>query len=78
MFGLAEVLDTAATALGRADWAATAADALAEVEARYGTGSWPCGILPERESPGLFLGLAGIGHGFLRRADPGLASVLAI
>lgn len=78
VFGLAEVLDTAATALGRADWAATAADALAEVEARYGTGSWPCGILPERESPGLFLGLAGIGHGFLRRADPGLASVLAI
>jgi hypothetical protein len=76
--GLAETLDLAALALDRPDWTSAAAAAMDEVEARYGEASWPCGIRPDRESPGLFLGLAGIGHGFLRRADPTLPSVLAI
>ena len=78
VFGLAETLDLAARALDRPDWVAAAATALDEVEARYGAAAWPCGIRSDRESPGLFLGLAGIGHGFLRRADPTLPSVLAI
>ncbi len=78
VFGLAETLDLAARALDRPDWAAAAATALDEVEARYGAAAWPCGIRSDRESPGLFLGLAGIGNGFLRRADPTLPSVLAI
>jgi lantibiotic modifying enzyme len=32
---------------------------------------WPCGLYEANETPGLMLGLAGIGHFYLRMADPG-------
>ena len=31
---------------------------------------WPCGVLPGGETPNLMLGLAGIGHFYLRLYDP--------
>ena len=40
---------------------------------------WRCGLSHGVEQPGLFLGLAGIGYGLLRLADPaGVPSVLAL
>lgn len=40
---------------------------------------WPCGVLGGGETPGLLLGLAGIGHFYLRLHDPtGVPSVLII
>ena len=33
-------------------------------------GPWPCGVLQGGETPGLLLGLAGIGHFYLRLHDP--------
>lgn len=40
---------------------------------------WPCGVLQGGETPGLLLGLAGIGHFYLRLQDPaGVPSVLII
>ncbi|SDB91746.1 Lanthionine synthetase C-like protein [Raineyella antarctica] len=42
-----------------------------------GSAPWPCGVpVPDLEVPGLLLGLAGIGHHFLRAAVPGIPSVL--
>jgi lantibiotic modifying enzyme len=42
-------------------------------------GPWPCGVLQGGETPGLLLGLAGIGHFYLRLHDPaGVPSVLLI
>jgi len=32
--------------------------------------AWPCGLFDANETPGLMLGLAGIGHFYLRMADP--------
>ena len=45
----------------------------------YGAGRrpWPCGLpIPSAETPGLFLGLAGIGYYYLRLHDPTIPSVL--
>ena len=39
---------------------------------------WPCGVLGGGETPGLLLGLAGIGHFYLRLAVPATPSVLLI
>jgi lantibiotic modifying enzyme len=39
-------------------------------------GDWPCGAIGD--SPGLFLGRAGIGYSYLRFHDPSVPSVLAI
>ena len=41
-----------------------------------GSGHWPCGIRNAGQTPGLMLGLAGIGHFYLRLADPRIAPVL--
>ncbi|HWS88790.1 MAG TPA: lanthionine synthetase LanC family protein [Pyrinomonadaceae bacterium] len=59
---------------------------LAEQVGRFGVeqyrkplGPWPCGVLEGGETPGLLLGLAGIGHFYLRLHDPaGVPSVLII
>jgi lantibiotic modifying enzyme len=42
----------------------------------HDAGDWPCGIRDGGQSPGLLLGLAGIGHFYLRLHDPALRSVL--
>ncbi|HEV2988992.1 MAG TPA: lanthionine synthetase LanC family protein, partial [Candidatus Angelobacter sp.] len=39
---------------------------------------WPCGVTNAGETPDLMLGLAGIGHFFLRLYDPGIPSVLLV
>lgn len=39
---------------------------------------WPCGVPGAGESPGLFLGLAGIGHFMLRLTSNQVASVLLL
>jgi len=59
---------------------------LAEQVGRFGIeqyrkshGPWPCGVLEGGETPGLLLGLAGIGHFYLRLHDPaGVPPVLII
>jgi hypothetical protein len=38
---------------------------------------WPSGLLTHEEISGLMLGNAGIGHVYLRLADPTLGSLLA-
>jgi lantibiotic modifying enzyme len=47
---------------------------------RYGaTGApWPCGVPGGGETPGLMLGLAGIGHFYLRLYDPSVPSALIL
>src|ERR1044071_9630630 len=46
---------------------------------RKSFGPWPCCVLEGGETPGLLLGLAGIGHFYLRLHDPaGVPSVLII
>ena len=48
------------------------------IERYYLTGAgFPCG-LPEGQTPGLFLGLAGIGLFYLRLADQGVATPLIV
>jgi lantibiotic modifying enzyme len=39
---------------------------------------WPCGVLGGGETPSLMLGLAGIGHFYLRLHDPTLPTVLIV
>jgi lantibiotic modifying enzyme len=39
---------------------------------------WPCGVLGGGETPSLLLGLAGIGHFYLRLHDPALPTVLLV
>jgi class II lanthipeptide synthase len=41
-------------------------------------GSWPCGIEGAGESPGLLVGLAGIGHFYLRMHDQSIESPLVL
>jgi hypothetical protein len=40
------------------------------------SGQWPCGIRNGGQTPGLMVGLSGIGHFYLRLADPNIAPVL--
>lgn len=40
--------------------------------------SWPCGTMGQVEVPGLMLGLAGIGHFYLRLAEPDTTSLLLL
>jgi lantibiotic modifying enzyme len=55
------------------------AKAVADFGARHylseGGGRWPCGT-GDGEAPGLMIGLAGIGHFYLRLQDPNVDSVL--
>lgn len=53
---------------------ATAAARLAAgaVRSWQATGQWQCGVPGGVETPGLFLGLAGIGYGLLRVREPRL------
>ncbi len=79
--GNAELLVYAARVLGD-----DSARLLAEQVGHFGVehyrktfNPWPCGVLEGGETPGLLLGLAGIGHFYLRLQDPlGVPSVLII
>src|SRR5262249_6602803 len=68
--GNLELLSQAGEALGEPRWRAEAERLTAlswESIAQHG---WRCGTPTGVESPGLMTGLAGIGHGFLRLAEP--------
>lgn len=78
--GNAELLIYASQVLGEKEWLAAAEEA-----ARQGFDQferrrvpWPCGVPGGNETPDLMLGLAGIGHFYLRLADPvGVPGVLS-
>lgn len=77
LLGNAEVLLHGAHMLGDQDMEIQAREAALASIAAYGAGKrpWPCGA-HTGEVPGLMLGLAGIGHVFLRLHDPAVPSVL--
>ncbi len=70
--GNADLLIEASRVLDRPALLAQARAAGAAAVARYEDGSlpWPCGLPGAGETPGLMLGLAGIGHALLRLHDP--------
>ncbi|HEX8721578.1 MAG TPA: lanthionine synthetase LanC family protein [Pyrinomonadaceae bacterium] len=70
--GNAELLVYAARALGEDSHRQLAEQVgLAGIDLyRKSQSPWPCGVLQGGETPGLLLGLAGIGHFYLRLHDP--------
>lgn len=79
--GNAELLLYAARALGDDSHRLLAEQVglLGVEQYRQSLSPWPCGVLQGGETPGLLLGLAGIGHFYLRLHDPaGVPSVLII
>jgi type 2 lantibiotic biosynthesis protein LanM len=70
--GNAELLIYGAKVLGNTEYKA-AAERIGETgiaEFQATNSSWPCGVQEGGETPGLMLGLAGIGHFYLRLHDP--------
>ena len=71
-FGNAELMIEAASILGDEQMltlpSALASEAANRIEG--GRQPWPCGVMGAGETPGLMLGLAGIGHFYLRLHDP--------
>jgi len=78
VFGAVDALLDGARA-GRTEYApAIGRHAAAAVERHHrGEQPWPSGLLTREPHDGLMLGTAGIGHVYLRLADPSIASVLA-
>ncbi len=70
--GNADLLIEASAALDRPSLLTQARNAGAAAVARYEEAAlpWPCGLPGAGETPGLMLGLAGIGHALLRLHDP--------
>lgn len=70
--GNADLLLYASQVLGDDTWLAGAQAAAREGAERFEHRRvpWPCGLAGVNETPGLMLGLAGIGHFYLRLADP--------
>lgn len=54
------------------------AAAHAGTERYHESGAWPCGVPGGQEAPGLMLGLAGIGHFYLRLHDRSVPSALEL
>lgn len=67
------------TRSGRDEYAPLVARIASVAAARHhdGDAPWPSGLLSREQIDGLMMGTAGIGHVFLRLADPSLGSVLA-
>jgi len=66
-------LDLLVTARARGydgSWVGALAEQSARLVQRLARGEWRCGIPGAVETPGLMTGLAGIGYGLLRLADP--------
>lgn len=78
--GNAELLLDAGRALGEAAHIELAQQVGRLGAARHGhtEAPWPCGVLGGGETPSLMLGLAGIGHFYLRLHDARLPSVLLV
>jgi len=75
--GIADVLLYAASSRRDSAPAAVAAGIGQLGIERHGMTGFPCG-LPDGRTPGLFLGLAGIGLLYLRLSDPGVATPLIV
>jgi lantibiotic biosynthesis protein len=79
--GLFGIVDTLLDGLasGRAAHATTLAAIVAYATEHFHRGerAWPSGLISHEEISGLMLGNAGIGHVYLRLADPSLRSLLA-
>ncbi|MDY7226231.1 type 2 lanthipeptide synthetase LanM family protein [Hyalangium rubrum] len=77
--GNLEVLHLAGERLGEPRWTQAALRCATSVLRQGQQGEWRCGLLRGSESPGLLMGLAGIGHGLLRLSAPEwVPSVLAL
>jgi lantibiotic modifying enzyme len=77
--GVVEFLYDAARELDRPALRQRALDlAAAAASLELDDRTWPCGPPDQREKPGLFTGLAGIGYSLLRCAASGVPSVLAV
>jgi type 2 lantibiotic biosynthesis protein LanM len=77
--GNLEVLHLAGEALGEPRWTRTALRRACFVLRQAREGGWRCGLPGGSESPGMLMGLAGIGHGLLRLSSPALVpSVLSL
>jgi lantibiotic modifying enzyme len=75
--GNADILLQLALHTGRDDLREAAlAAAEAGLRKHHAAGNWPCGIRDGGQSPGLMLGLSGIGHFYLRLHDQTIATVL--
>jgi lantibiotic modifying enzyme len=78
--GQAEVLRLGSRLLGEAevDAAGLAGRVAAAGVGQYGEDAtrWPCGTMSGGQTPGLMLGLAGIGHFYLRLHSPAVPSIL--
>lgn len=77
--GALEALHLAGTVLGEPRWTRAALQRAAIVLRQGREGGWRCGLPRGSESPGLLMGLAGIGYGLLRLSAPEqVPSVLAL
>jgi type 2 lantibiotic biosynthesis protein LanM len=77
--GNLEVLALAGEVLGEPRWTHAARRRAAEVLAQGEASGWRCGLPQGAETPGLMMGLAGIGYGLLRlAASDRVPSVLAL
>ncbi|WP_224368060.1 type 2 lanthipeptide synthetase LanM family protein [Hyalangium versicolor] len=77
--GNLEVLHVAGQVLSEPRWTQAALRHAAIVLREGREGGWRCGLPRRSESPGMLMGLAGIGHGLLRLSAPELVpSVLSL
>lgn len=77
--GNADVLMQIARLAGRTDPdPAVLSAAHIGVDRHHEAGNWPCGVPDGDETPGLLLGLAGIGHFYLRLHDASVPSPLTL
>jgi len=77
--GNIDILLEASNRLGEPAWRAHAEQIAAKILHNNMSGTeWVCGNPAGIESPGLMTGLAGIGYGLLRLADPTLPCLLAL
>ncbi len=78
IFGLVDTLLDGVRS-GRGAYAAVLGQIVTDATERFHRGerAWPSGLLTREEVGGLMLGNAGIGHIYLRLADPTLGSLLA-
>jgi type 2 lantibiotic biosynthesis protein LanM len=68
--GNLEVLHVAGEVLGEPRWTRAALKRATYVLRQAREGGWRCGLPKGGESPGMLMGLAGIGHGLLRLSAP--------
>ncbi|ADO68035.1 type 2 lanthipeptide synthetase LanM family protein [Stigmatella aurantiaca] len=77
--GNLEVLHLAGTVLGERQWTQAALRCATAVLRQGREEDWRCGLPRGSESPGLLMGLSGIGYGLLRLSAPGhVPSILSL